>query len=133
MQCTVVIAPDVSDCLQTMAHKSLMQERYSCSDHLQHGSQMQRLWHNTRILLSNPEAVPFFAMSLLMGFGVGVLSTYLFLYLDELGELMYIYLQHGACFVPLFVQSSSTAELHCFVVQIATTKQHVDSLRFVTV
>lgn len=45
----------------------------------------KRLWHDVRVLLSNPEAVPFFAMSLLMGFGVGVLSTYLFLYLDELG------------------------------------------------
>lgn len=53
---------------------------------------MQRLWHNTRILLSNPEAVPFFAMSLLMGFGVGVLSTYLFLYLDELGGLIRTYI-----------------------------------------
>ena len=52
-----------------------------------HRSQRQRLWHDTKVLLSNPEAVPFFAMSLLMGFGVGVLSTYLFLYVDELGKL----------------------------------------------
>ena len=36
--------------------------------------------------MANPEALPFFAMSLLMGFAVGLLSTYLFLYLDELSE-----------------------------------------------
>lgn len=53
-------------------------------------SQMQTLWQNTKVLLSNPDAVPFFAMSLLMGFGVGVLYTYLFLYLDELGEPTYL-------------------------------------------
>ena len=45
------------------------------------------LWPKWRKLLANPEAVPFFAMSLLMGFGTGILSVYLFLYLDELGEL----------------------------------------------
>ena len=39
-----------------------------------------------RQLMANPEALPFFAMSLLMGFAVGLLSTYLFLYLDELSE-----------------------------------------------
>ncbi|DBA86562.1 TPA: hypothetical protein ACH3X1_005042 [Trebouxia sp. C0004] len=43
------------------------------------------LWPRWRKLLANPEAVPFFAMSLLMGFGTGILSVYLFLYLDELG------------------------------------------------
>lgn len=43
------------------------------------------LWPRWRRLLANPEAVPFFAMSLLMGFGTGILSVYLFLYLDELG------------------------------------------------
>ena len=36
--------------------------------------------------MANPEALPFFAMSLLMGFAVGLLSTYLFLYLDELSK-----------------------------------------------
>ena len=51
-----------------------------------HGAADTSLWQRWKILLSNPQAVPFFAMSLLMGFGTGVLSTYLFLYLDELGE-----------------------------------------------
>eukprot|EP00891_Asterochloris_glomerata_P009207 jgi/Astpho2/9207/fgenesh1_pg.00137_%23_29_t len=41
-------------------------------------------WQGMRQLMANPEALPFFAMSLLMGFAVGLLSTYLFLYLDEL-------------------------------------------------
>ena len=44
------------------------------------------VWPRWKQLLGNPEAVPFFAMSLLMGFGTGILSVYLFLYLDELGE-----------------------------------------------
>ena len=44
------------------------------------------IWQRWRTLLGNPEAVPFFAMSLLMGFGTGTLSVYLFLYLDELGK-----------------------------------------------
>ena len=43
-------------------------------------------WQGVRQLMANPEALPFFAMSLLMGFAVGLLSTYLFLYLDELSE-----------------------------------------------
>ncbi|KAK9820614.1 hypothetical protein WJX72_012297 [[Myrmecia] bisecta] len=42
-------------------------------------------WEGMRMLLANPEALPFFAMSLLMGFGTGNLGNYLFLYLDELG------------------------------------------------
>ena len=45
------------------------------------------VWQRWKKLLGNPQAVPFFAMSLLMGFGTGILSVYLFLYLDELGEL----------------------------------------------
>ncbi len=44
------------------------------------------LWQRWKTLLGNPEAVPFFAMSLLMGFGTGILSVYLSLYLDELGK-----------------------------------------------
>ena len=44
------------------------------------------MWQSWKKLLGNPEAVPFFAMSLLMGFGTGTLSVYLFLYLDELGK-----------------------------------------------
>ena len=44
------------------------------------------VWQRWKKLLRNPEAVPFFAMSLLMGFGTGILSVYLFLYLDELGQ-----------------------------------------------
>ncbi|KAL3145053.1 hypothetical protein ABBQ32_003542 [Trebouxia sp. C0010 RCD-2024] len=45
----------------------------------------KKAWQRWKKLLGNPEAVPFFAMSLLMGFGTGILSVYLFLYLDELG------------------------------------------------
>lgn len=48
-----------------------------------------KVWQRWKTLLGNPEAVPFFAMSLLMGFGTGILSVYLFLYLDELGERAY--------------------------------------------
>lgn len=51
------------------------------------GAKVVPLWQRWRKLLANPQAVPFFAMSLLMGFGTGILSVYLFLYLDELGEL----------------------------------------------
>ena len=56
------------------------------SGHAHNAAPDMGLWQRWKILLSNPQAVPFFAMSLLMGFGTGVLSTYLFLYLDELGE-----------------------------------------------
>lgn len=51
------------------------------------GAEHVGVWQRWKTLLKNPQAVPFFAMSLLMGFGTGILSVYLFLYLDELGEL----------------------------------------------
>ena len=60
--------------------------------HQQHGHESGTedvgVWQRWRKLLGNPQAVPFFAMSLLMGFGTGILSVFLFLYLDELGELV---------------------------------------------
>ena len=37
------------------------------------------------IVLCNPQAIIFFGMALLMGYGIGTIDTYLFLYLDELG------------------------------------------------
>ena len=53
-----------------------------------------KVWQRWKTLLGNPEAVPIFAMSLLMGFGTGILSVYLFLYLDELGELACLFGPH---------------------------------------
>ena len=68
---------------QVHAHHALSQPLL----HMEQEEQAMGLWPRWRRLLANPEAVPFFAMSLLMGFGTGILSVYLFLYLDELGEL----------------------------------------------
>ena len=45
-----------------------------------------RFWSGVAQLLSNPEAAVFFSQALLMGFGVGNIEGFLFLYLDELGE-----------------------------------------------
>lgn len=45
-----------------------------------------RYWAGVAQLLSNPEAAIFFAQALLMGFGVGNIEGFLFLYLDQLGE-----------------------------------------------
>lgn len=61
-------------------------ERQSPGEAAQAVEQAVGVWPRWKQLLGNPEAVPFFAMSLLMGFGTGILSVYLFLYLDELGE-----------------------------------------------
>jgi len=79
------------------------------------------LWPRWRRLLANPEAVPFFAMSLLMGFGTGILSVYLFLYLDELGELKLCSCNRllrttaVSCDVP-----TAVLRVHCAVVGILT-------------
>lgn len=70
------------DHLQPLLHGAHRQQH----GHGSHGEEVGA-WKRWRTLLSNPQAVPFFAMSLLMGFGTGILSVYLFLYLDELGEL----------------------------------------------
>lgn len=43
------------------------------------------LWRGMVQLLSKPEVVLFFCQALLIGFGVGSIENYLFLYLDELG------------------------------------------------
>ena len=74
-------ASECAACCKPQAEVDVFAEHRDKADGQKHS-----LWRNARVLLSNPEAVPFFAMSLLMGFGVGVLYTYLFLYLDELGE-----------------------------------------------
>ena len=75
-----------SDHLQPLLHDA---------HHQQHGhdngAEDVGVWQKWRELLGNPQAVPFFAMSLLMGFGTGILSVYLFLYLDELGKLACCY------------------------------------------
>ena len=79
---------DANDCLQPGS--SRVHDHHALSQPLLQREQEEQtvgLWPRWRKLLANPEAVPFFAMSLLMGFGTGVLSVYLFLYLDELGEL----------------------------------------------
>jgi len=44
-------------------------------------------WAGVAQLLRNPEASIFLAMAVTMGFGVGNIEGYLFLYLDQLGEL----------------------------------------------
>jgi hypothetical protein len=43
-------------------------------------------WQGIQQLLFNPRALVFFGMVLTMGFGVGNIEGYLFLYLDSLGE-----------------------------------------------
>ena len=70
------------DDLQPLLHDAQRQQHGHDS-----GAEDVGVWQRWRTLLGNPQAVPFFAMSLLMGFGTGILSVYLFLYLDELGEL----------------------------------------------
>ena len=37
------------------------------------------------IVMRNPEAVTFFCIAVLMGYGMGTIDSFLFLYLDELG------------------------------------------------
>ena len=37
------------------------------------------------LVLSNPEAVTFFCIAVLMGYGMGTIDSFLFLFLDELG------------------------------------------------
>ncbi|DBA66577.1 TPA: hypothetical protein ACH3X2_002234 [Trebouxia sp. C0005] len=66
---------------QVHAHHALSQPLLQTEQE----EQAMGLWLRWRRLLANPQAVPFFAMSLLMGYGTGILSVYLFLYLDELG------------------------------------------------
>lgn len=79
--------------------------------HQQHGLERDAeevgAWKRWRRLLGNPQAVPFFAMSLLMGFGTGILSVYLFLYLDELGELACCCIKyHSFNIVSMFFRST---------------------------
>ena len=69
------------DHLQPLLHDARRQ-----NDGHENGAEDVGLWQRWKVLLGNPQAVPFLAMSLLMGFGTGILSVYLFLYLDELGE-----------------------------------------------
>ena len=89
--------PDAGPELAAADHDHL-QPLLHGAHHQQHGHEREAeevgTWKRWRRLLGNPQAVPFFAMSLLMGFGTGILSVYLFLYLDELGEL--------ACFCPRY-------------------------------
>ena len=73
------------DHLQPLLHGAQHQQHGHGHGHHAEGPELG-LWQRWQRLLQNPEAVPFFAMSLLMGFGTGILSVYLFLYLDELGE-----------------------------------------------
>lgn len=47
-----------------------------------------RFWAGVCQLLGRPEAAIFLAQALVMGFGVGNIEGFLFLYLDELGECM---------------------------------------------
>ncbi|KAK9815868.1 hypothetical protein WJX72_010994 [[Myrmecia] bisecta] len=42
-------------------------------------------WRGVGLVLSNPEALVFFVMSMLMGFGMGNIDGYLFLFLKDLG------------------------------------------------
>lgn len=48
--------------------------------------QWMRFWRGLRQLLGNPEAAIFLAQALFFGFGVGNIESFLFLYLDEMGE-----------------------------------------------
>jgi hypothetical protein len=52
----------------------------------QPGQPSVHYWDGMRRLLLNPHALVFYGMVLVMGFGVGNIEGYLFLYLDSLGE-----------------------------------------------
>jgi hypothetical protein len=43
-------------------------------------------WRGLGQLLSSPEALIFLAMATVMGYAVGTIESWLFLWLDELGE-----------------------------------------------
>lgn len=43
------------------------------------------LLQKAAIVLSNPEALSFFCIAVLMGYGMGTIDSFLFLFLDELG------------------------------------------------
>ena len=104
-------AASENDQLQPLLHDAQRQEK---NGHESAAADMS-VWQKWRKLLGNPQAVPFFAMSLLMGFGTGILSVYLFLYLDELGELvcyrMTIPAQQKLCLALAYIVSSHSSFL----------------------
>ena len=48
--------------------------------------QQVQFWQGARQLATNPAALLFLCQATVMGFGVGTIETYLFLFLQELGE-----------------------------------------------